>query len=65
MPQNHTGANVTEILNQMFLEQNMPKSKSFIMVTDNASVMLNGVKGANIGGVGCILHTLHLIVQHT
>ena len=35
------------------------------MITDNATVMLNGVKGAGIEGVGCLLHTLHLIVQHS
>ena len=35
------------------------------MITDNATVMLNGVKGAGIKGVGCLLHTLHLIVHHS
>ena len=65
MPQNHTGANITQIINQMFVEQDMPKSKCFIMVTDNASTMLNGVRGANIESVGCLLHVLHLIIQNS
>ena len=64
MPQNHTGANITDIINTMFLEQNLPKSKAFVMVTDNATTMLNGVKGANMESVACLLYTLHLIIQN-
>ena len=65
MPQAHTGDNVTEVLNEMLVQQNIPIEKCFLMITDNASVMLNGVKGAGIESVGCHLHTLHLIVQHS
>ena len=65
MPQAHTGDNVTEVLNDMCAQTKIPVDKIFLMITDNASVMLNGVKGAGIESVGCILHTLHLIVQHS
>ena len=65
MPQAHTGDNITEVLNNMCTAHKIPGEKIFVMVTDNASVMLNGVKGAGIDSVGCILHTLHLIVQHS
>ena len=65
MPQAHTGDNVTEVLNEMCAQTKIPVEKIFLMITDNASVMLNGVKGAGIESVGCILHTLHLIVQHS
>ena len=65
MPQAHTGDNVTEVLNNMCAQHKIPVEKIFLMITDNASVMLNGVKGAGIDSVGCILHTLHLIVQHS
>ena len=65
MPQAHTGDNVTEVINEMLVQQNIPVEKCFLMITDNASVMLNGVKGAGIESVGCLLHTLHLIVQHS
>ena len=65
MPQAHTGDNISEVLNNMCTAHKIPGEKIFVMVTDNASVMLNGVKGAGMDSVGCILHTLHLIVQHS
>ena len=49
----------------MLVYQNIPIEKCFLMITDNATVIINGVKGAGIGGVGCLLHTLHLIVHHS
>lgn len=65
MPQAHTGDNVTEVINEICAQTKIPVEKIFLMITDNASVMLNGVKGAGIESVGCILHTLHLIVQRS
>ena len=65
MPQAHTGDNISEALNNMCISHKIPGEKVFVMVTDNASVMLNGVKGAGMDSVGCILHTLHLIIKHS
>ena len=61
-PEAHTGANVTDIINKMLNDLDIPKSKIFAIITDNATVMTNGIEDTGIYNFGCFLHTLHLVV---
>ena len=52
---------ITSILD----EYNKPEHKVHLVVSDNASSMVNGVKGANVQHLSCFLHTLNLVVKNS
>ena len=62
---NHTGENITSLLNEMIVSECVPRERLHCIVSDNNTAMLNGVTGTGISSIGCFLHTLHLIITHS
>ena len=59
----HTGYNLCELYQSMLTKWNIASNQVHIVIQDNASNMIRAMKDASYEHLGCMAHTLQLIVH--
>lgn len=58
----HTGENISNVLNLLLQENNIPHNKIHILLRDGGANIKKGAKNMNVNNESCFIHTLQLAV---
>ena len=64
-PKAHTSENITEAIEDIIAEYDIPRAKIGAIITDNAHNMIKGAQDTGLNSFGCILHRIHLAVTNS
>ena len=62
-PKRHTSENITEMINAMIDEYDIPKEQIGAIITDNAPNVIKGARDTGHSSFGCILHQMQLVIN--
>lgn len=62
-PGSHTAAHISDMINEVIREFDIPSSKIHLIVRDNGANVVKGVEDAGYDSLSCFLHTLQLVIH--
>ena len=60
----HTGVNITETIDTMIEEYNIPDHKVHCIVHDSTSNMVKGIEDCKFDSLACFTHTTQLALKY-
>lgn len=62
-PGSHTANNITNVIQEVVEDFNIPPHKVHTIVHDNAANMIKGISNTGYSSLSCFLHTLQLVIH--